>query len=71
MNACIRAGDRAVDALGGQQQRALDAVLLAELEQWLTQALEPRQAGEMVKRGHKEIARDFRAGENGRVGHGR
>ncbi|MND66246.1 hypothetical protein D3C80_576350 [compost metagenome] len=71
VNARIRPGNGAVDAFGGKQQRALDAVLLAELEQRLAQALEPRQAGEMIKRGHKEITRGFRAGENGRVGHGR
>ncbi len=56
-DAGIRAGDRAVDALMGEQQRALHAIFFAKRLQRLAQAFEARHGNEMVERRNEEGAR--------------
>ena len=65
-NALRRAGDGAVNALFGQQQRALDAVFVASLDQAGAQGDTIVQPCEPVQRGHA----DGQGGAGGGIGRG-
>jgi len=52
---CVRGtGDSAVDAFASEQQRALDVIRVAQLNQRLAQGGGVRETGETVQRGHAD-----------------
>ncbi|MNV97873.1 hypothetical protein D3C71_1930490 [compost metagenome] len=69
-DAGVGAGDRAVDALMGEKQGSLDAILVANGLQRFAEFGETREGDEMIERCDHELAMRLGARGRGNVGHG-